>query len=342
MKSTSLLAALAFAAASLLSSCKQDPQSANGPNLPLNSPSTPAHPAIAYWGINVIHRTGYRALGVMDTNASHQTWLYTAGSTSEIIDYPNWSPTGGSIAFIDMTGTYANTLQAIDVSVNSNGVAVGSNRRTLYSVSTSDSMKLYTPGWCSVSTTGKIAFMRLHFDHSHYGLAELCLISQSGGTPTVLASITELKSNGQIAGGLQYPTWKPDDSKIAVVRQDTAFHCSTILVFNASTGAVTDSIPMQVDAFQLEWSRTGQNELVFCGSNGTSQYVYYTAPTTGSTPSTNSIVGYSSSWSPNNSSVFYWAGYSAGTVSKVVPFSTTTTLVSSSVPNNGQMFRWKR
>ncbi|MFI5202599.1 MAG: TolB family protein [Candidatus Kapaibacterium sp.] len=336
-----LLFAACVLAASLLSSCKQDPQSAMGPNLPLNSPSTPAHPAITYVSTPVIHNATYYAIGVEDTTGANKTNLVTAASNSnsETFLSPCWNYSGGSITYKDVAGT-TNSIKAFDVSVNSNGVPVSSNERTIYSLATSDSAVIQSgPAWCATSSTGEIAFTRNHLG-SELGLSELCTISQSSGTVTVLASYRKLNTNGIVMSHFLSPTWSPDDSKIAVIREDTIKHF-TIMIFNASTGAAEDSIPISLNAGVIggiEWSRTGTNELVFTRiPNGGSTYeIYYVAPSTGSTPSTNSVVGNSPTWSPNNSGIMYINS----ALKKVMPFTTTTTTVASSP--GGSSLNWKR
>src|ERR1019366_9537462 len=184
--------------------------------------------------------------------------------------------------------------------------------RTIYSLAPSDSAYIsYSPSWCATSSTGKIAFTRQHIG-SQLGLSELCTISPSGGTVTVLTSYRKLNAQGRAMSLFVSPPWSPDDSKIAIFRMDTVGHC-TIMIFNASTGAALDSIPITLyTMYHLEWSRTGANLLAFSeittseGSAGP-PHIYYCVPTTGSTPSTNSVAGNWPTWSPNNSSLMYIA-----------------------------------
>ena len=336
-------------AASLLSlaACQQDPQSANGPEsvLPLSAGTPAAHPAITYTSSVVSHNSTYATVGVMDTNAANQTNIVTATSTSTWIVSPSWSATGASIAWAQglNTGASASQLEALDVSVNSKGVPAGANVRTIYSTSNADSMSVNFPAWCSVSSTGKIAFVRQHIG-SLLGESELCTVSQSGGSETVLQTVRAYQWTGnyRIYGRYRYPTWSPDDSKIAVVRTDTDAYLNTpwhqtILIVDAASGAVTDSIPLAMNVSGLQWSRTGTNQLVFSarGTSG-SFLLYYCASSTGSTPTTNSVVGTFPTWSPNNSGVAY---LNSG-LQKNVPFTSTTSTVSSSF--TGSYPNWKR
>ena len=297
-----------------IAACSQDPQSADGPNLPLathsgGGGSTPAHPALTF--SNQVNEGSnhnpilYWDLQVSDSDGSHITTIYTASSTSEEVSNPTWSPDGNSICFLDIntSSNFTRSIKAIDVSVNSSGVTVGSNLRTIFASSASDSVIIANPRWCQNGSTGEIVFSRLHDNYTERYLSEICTVSQSGGTPSV---VTSIQGSGHGADGrFSLPCWSPDDSKIAARRQDTTIsgviYC-TIMIFNASTGAATDSISLHSSALNpgvLVWSHTGMNELAF-GANGD---LYYCAPATGSTPSTNSVTAQLNCWSPTNSSL---------------------------------------
>ncbi len=300
-----LLAASLSSLAAALGGCQQDPQSVNNSlgGRPFAASTPPAHPAVTYG-------TSSTAIGVMDSDGTHQTSILTVSGT-ETVGTPTWSPSGGSIAYQDAAGgtSYVNSVKAMDISVNAKGVPVSSNVRSIYSTQNSDTAFIVDPSWCSVSTTAKIAFIRRFggtgWGSPNLGLAQLCVVSQSGGTPTVLASYKKLATQGNgnplVISHYTWPTWSPDDSKIAVVREDTIGH-NTIMIYDASTGAAVDSIAVASNINNLGWSRTGTNELVFSGASG---YIYYCTPTTGSTPTTNSVAGNYPTWSPSNSSVMY-------------------------------------
>ncbi len=331
-------------AASLLSSCQQDPSSPTSSGTPFafkNSAgggTSTAHPAITYAATTVSHNVTYATIGVMDTDAGHQTNVVTAGSSNstENLMSPSWNYSGASITYKDIAGT-ASSIKAVDVSVNSSGVPVGSNVRTIYALTTSDSATIQSgPAWCATSSTGKIAFTRNHLG-SQLGLSELCTVSQSGGTVTVLASYSKLNTNHIVMSHYTSPTWSPDDAKIAVIREDTIQH-STVMIYDASSGAALDSIPLAGGVTSLEWSRSGMNELVYLYTpNSSTPYeLYYVAPTTGSTPTTNSVVAGSPTWSPNNSGIMF---VNSG-LKKVVPFTSSITTISSSA--GGNSLNWKR
>ena len=312
MKHISKFALLVLAAA--FAACSQDPQSPNNfSTLPLKSSPPPANPAITYVNAGV---------GVMDTTGANATVIVSASGTT--FTTPSWNYNGASVTYSTVaSGTY--DIKTIDVSVNSKGVPVGSNNTTIYSLAPSDSIRIQSgPASSATSSTNEIAFTRLHTDKANFGVTDLCTISHSGGTATVLSSYKRLSNTGTVLGLYNSPTWSPDDSKIALIRQDTTLHC-TIMIFNASTGSAVDSIPLSGTARNLEWSRSGMNELAYSFSSGGAYDIYYVAPSTGSIPSTNSIAGTSPTWSPSNSGIMYLGSQDM----KVIPFSSTTSTVGS-------------
>ncbi len=270
----------------------------------------------------------------MDTTGANATTIVT-GSSGTTYTSPSWNYNGSTIAYARVaSGTYK--INTVDVSVNSKGVPVGSNDQAIYTLAPSDSTVLLTgagPACSATSSTGLVAFAQVHTDRQHYGITELCTMPQSGGTPTVLASYKKL--NGTVIEGIyQWPTWSSDDSKIAVARQDSNREY-TILIFNASTGAPEDSIYVAGTVSHLEWSRTGENYLAYSFSTGSAYEIYYVTPSTGSTPTTNSVVGSYPTWSPNNSGIMF---QNSGEY-KLVPFTTAT---SSVISSNYPYLNWKR
>ncbi len=357
-----LLAVALIATASFLSSCQQDPTSSRGGVvLPLSSNTPAANPAVTYIGTSTetVKKTiyTYDNISVMDSTAANQTNIVTAANnnTEEGFGSPSWNYSGTSIAYSDFQVTSVGipySIKAVDVSVNSKGVPVGSNGRTIYTIPISDSISILSgPAWCSTSSTGMIAFTRNDGHYNERGKSELCIISQAGGTPTILDSIQYyyLSSSYNRIGRFTYPTWSPDDSKIAVVRADTDYvsggttgYHQTILIVNSSTGAIEDSIPLSMIVYSMEWSRSGADELVFTAhpAGGTTE-IYYCAPTTGSTPSTNSVVCTAAgraTWSPNNSGIMYINSSSA--LSKLQSYTSNSTSLQSGNPGGG--LNWKR
>jgi hypothetical protein len=345
----------AILAASLLTlwACKQDPQSANGPQtvLPLSSGGGTAHPAIAYRS-SVTTGSGhtqhtYPAIGVMDSDGTHQTNVYVGTSSAGEID-PTWSPNGGSISWV-----LGKNIVAIDVSVNSSGVPVGSNFRTIAATPSSDAVAgffIISQAWCSVTTTGKIAFI---YENWNTGITKLCTVSISGGAWDTLA----VSGYNIYYNELYTVTWSPDDAKLAVVREDDAGPInSKLMIYTRSSSAFTDSISAPSGKMfgnyahfipGPQWSRTGGvgGTAYLCAQVGStsSPYnfaLYYVQPTNGSTPSTNGVSSRNSTWSPNNSSVMVSNGASLSGVNKVVSLTSTTTNILTTPP--GDYINWKR
>jgi hypothetical protein len=349
-KLISLFAALLLAGAFFVS-CKQEPLSSNGTNsMPMYSSSHPAHPAITYWTAASQNGSLYWSIGVMDTDATNQTLIKTSPANESWL-WPSWSPAGGSIAWIANKWTSARTygiaIKALDVSVNSQGKPVASNLRTIISLPSNTS---FSDGigpevaWSSTSTTNQIAYTTVGPDNGDPNY-ELYVVSASGGTATEIYESDTSDWHHKVA--LANPTWNADDSRLAVVRYDSTSsgsHYSTIMIFNTSTWAYVDSISIVAASIPeyLEWSRTGLNKLAFGMSNGSSIVLYYCTASSGSTPATDGVSYRPAgpTWSPNNSSIMYFTSSLA--LNKVVPFTTTTTQVASSITGGAGGIRWKR
>jgi len=334
-----LLLAATLAAASLLSSCSQDPQSANGPAIALHTTSaggsTSAHPAVTYNSSTGNGGNLRKTIAVMDSDGTHQTNIYTAGSGSESEKFPTWSADGGSISWLKN-----NSVAAIDLSVNSSGVPVGSNQRTI--ATGTSSISIVSQAWSTVSTTGKVIFIGWFGGTG----STLYAVSTSGGTWTTLAGTPDL-GNGD-GMWFESATWSPDDSKIAISQHVSTSIGDRIMIFDLSTGTFTDSISL-VSGYTvmpsnepLTWSHSGMNEIAFHAfnpnSNSSTAQLFYVTPSNGSTPSTNSIVAGTSAWSSNNSSILFTV---SGALKKVVPYSTSITTVLSSFAGATYGMDWK-
>src|SRR5205823_1439911 len=109
------------------------------------------------------------------------------------------SPTGGSICVTQKgngSSTAPDSIKAIDVSVNSSGVAVGSNLRTILGLA-NRSVRLNNAFWSSTTSMGKIAYTTQESTTN-----SLYVVGQSGGTPTQIYSY-------DATGGIKLgdPTW---------------------------------------------------------------------------------------------------------------------------------------
>lgn len=268
----------------------------------------------------------------MDSDATDQTELYRVTSASITVGgSQTWSPDGSSIVFtLQGSGSIPDTIKAIDVSVNSDGEAVGSNLRTILGLS-GTSVRIKNPFWCSASSTGKVAYT------THNGATEsLWVMSESGGTPTEIFRVDTAWTHYSVPLGT--PTWNSDDSRLAIIRIGSYGSSTTIMIFNTSTWAYVDSIAVSGAISGLEWSRSGMNKLAF-GLYASGVYsINFCDPTTGASPTTSGVCGQYPTWSPNNSSVIYTAqpGSSLG---KNIPGTTTTSQVSSDVY---LLAKWKR
>jgi hypothetical protein len=325
----------------LAASCKQDPQSANGPQtvLPLSNGggTTPAHPAIAYMAIITSHSSSHPAICVMDSNGSHQTVLLTSGTSGHTFGSANdffvsWSATGGSIAFVAATSNlslYGDSIFALDVSLNSSGVPIASNVRLIYAAPASTDITHIE--WCSTTTMGKIAFGTTKGTTSG---SDRWVVSQSGGTPVKVAHLDSALTSKI--------TWSPDDSRICFswgVWDGSGTYTGGMLRIysttdNGSTWAYTDSVSLPASTYGtsttgLEWSRGGtwtNGKLAFCRSGGvlTHSTLYYCDPVTGATPSTNNVTALYPSWNPTNTALAMTpsSGTSTDYIDKVTAFGT--------------------
>ena len=280
----------------ILNSCRQG--STLTDTMPMRTGSgggtTAANPVVVYT------KNGGAAIGVMDADCSHRTVVYT-GANGATVNTPSWSP-GSSIAFRLGSGTKT-YIMAEDVSVNSSGIPVGSNLRTIDSSSWyADSLQIQWPSWSSTSSIDQIAY-GLYGAHNYY----VCRISASGGARNIVYTSPVNIYPYSVA-------WSPDDSKIAVAlgdRNNSAW--GAIIVISASTNTVTDSISLASVAGSIDWSRTGTtNKLLYSISGGD---LYYLTPSSGSSPTAAGLFYSGSSfqephegtWSPNNGSILYTA-----------------------------------
>jgi hypothetical protein len=209
-----------------------------------------------------------------------------------------------------------------------NGIATGSNTRTVYSNS-----DLYnTPiSWSSTSTTNAIAFVTR--PAGTYSANTIMRVSASGGSASVL-----YQSPSGYSGIYRCPTWSNDDSRIAFIDHPgpaTSGIVDTLRVIDASTGALlaSNALPTTT-ASVLEWSRSGLDTLVL-GLSDKSR-LYYVGPMTGVT-STDNVAGGNPTWSPNNSAVA--SSTTAGAWQKTAAFSTSSSTVVSGAAADGV---WKK
>ena len=321
--------------------CQQNPTSPVGTQLPLSPGGTSAHPALTWSALTANpkdHNYIYSYIMVSDTDDSHQTAVFAGyGPSGSVVTYftPCWSPTGGSIAIGSAHfGSGLDSLLTMDISVNSKGTPVVNNIKHIYAFPSGSIYSRNGLAWSSTTSMGEIAYT-WESGSTNRSPNHLSVISQSGGTPTVIYSTDTGINVPAIA--LINPTWSPDDTRLAVARTD-----SMIMIFNTSNWSYVDSIKCPGKIAGLEWSRSGLNMLAFSLSSSTAPYeeLYYCDPSTGSTPIASGL-GYSlyPTWSPNNSSLLYVGNNgSAYYIDKVGAFTTNTQVLWSS----NALVKWKR
>jgi hypothetical protein len=329
MKHSLRLCSFLLTAGLVLAGC-EEPSSTGASDPSLGGKPVTPKPALVWRGARIIGGVTYSALYVGDSTIAPTAPIHTVASTG-LVHWasPTWSPSGGSVVFtVGGTGSIPDTIKAVDVSVSAKGSVVTSNLRTILGLSGTSS-RLKNSFWSSTTSTNSIAYS------SDDGSSNsLWVISGNGGAPTQIASFDEAWSGS--SSGLGYPTWNPDDSRLAVVRHGN--NSAMIMIFNTSTWEYVDSIAVEGTIFGLEWSRSGLNKLAFAlqAVGSTDKKLYFTTPTTGSVPTTNNVLGTYPTWSPNNSSVLY---VNSGNAYKNVPGTTSTSLVSNF---GGIGFKWKR
>lgn len=291
--------------------------------------TTTANPELCYREVIPVKRAKDGAvvhhLYVMNADGSNKTSIYSAPNSNFTIGAsPTWSPDGSSIVFT-VLGNGSNipdTIKAIDVTVTG-GKVVGSNLRTIYGLSTT-SMRLNNPFW-SASTANEISFSSTNSSSS-----TLWRISASGGAPASVYTGSKAWLNNDNPMGQS--TYSPDDSKLAFVRLSyNGSYQSTIMIFNTATNDYVDSIAVSGIVEGLEWSRSGLNKLAFglADAGGSTKYIHYLDPATGSVPSTNGVVGLYPAWSPDNSSLMITAGNPYyGPIYELDAFGTSASLIS--------------
>ncbi len=195
-------------------------------NLPKSRPpvSTPANPAITYRSSistgSGRNKSVYQTIAVMDTNGTNQTNVFTANTTTARLSHPTWSPDGSSISWLSQDNGYSGPshIVAADITINSNGVPVASNYRTIASIpgTAPEYYWIYDQSWCSLPTTGKIAFI-VTYGTGTSGWSFLYTVSTSGGEWDLLASVYDDEG-----GFYSSPCWSPDDYRIALIHHTSA------------------------------------------------------------------------------------------------------------------------
>jgi WD40 repeat protein len=316
-------------AASLLSSCNQDPQSANQPSSfgPLSAGgsgggSTPAaNPVIVYANDATVSRTTYGAIFVMNADATNLTRVITSSvSGGGDIHNGRWSHDGAHFTYqqagtVSVNGTNKTTwaVKRADLAVVS-GVPTASNLSTIATAASPDYVSYSSAAWAPGGTQIAIAGYSLNNYFGSYNFtSRVWLIPASGGTRTLLYA----GFNGERINDV---TWSPDGSQVAFIGADLrpggASNLRYIKIVTVSTGTVTDSILSATvgtsSMIGLEWSRTGANKLLYCSTtSSTSLIKMFDLDNRGNgevtivSGNTAGNYGQGPSWSPDNAKMMY-------------------------------------
>jgi hypothetical protein len=155
--------------------------------------------------------------------------------------------------------------------------------------------------WCSLTSTGKIAFT-----HRVPGNSQLYTIPITGGTPTLLYSDTLMFTECQ---------WSPNDELIAIrIDYPGQPGLHSIRIIDAQSGAVVSEPVGPVTMIDnLKWTRAGQNKIMYRYSNAANPdatnisdevYDVTTGTTSQAWPLDIEIAG-RGSYSPSNDKVIY-------------------------------------
>ncbi len=286
------------------------------------------NPAWTFISQEIVQNTARQTVSVSDVDATNYAIVYRASTSSPQLLVPTWSASGGSVSFIEMPaynssgnswssianwGNYA--IKAVDVSVANNGTINATNTRTIFSASTSDSMRIVSQAWCPATSgagAGKIAFMVLGPSQS-----KICLVSVNGGSATTIYTVNR---TDYIPRGTSL-TWSPDGTKLAFALQsgtNTADSDVTfaIKVIDLSGNTVSTLLSGTKNIGGCRWSNTGVNKIAYWSSNVSyttataSDCNLYTINADGSSSPSLVVSACQSSpaWSPNNAELA--AGYS--------------------------------
>jgi hypothetical protein len=315
--------------------------------------------ATQYHGTNTTRTT----IRVSDSDGTDYADIYTATNSTSVeqVRYPTWSPNGSSISFVDgvpPTSTwYANatnygnySIKTVDVSV-ANGVASGSNVRTVCSYTSSDQIVIVEQRWCPAPSVDKIAFIGV--TPAGWGIYT---VAASGATPTriYLAPSNARINPGPLEGNAL--GWSNDGSRIAFAQRDSASDGTlsySIKIINVSDGSVATTLDDGSDHVLggVQWSHSGafnQNQLSYYRTTvmtnpATSDWNLYTISTSGSTPSLVSTAAMMGFWSPNNSELVYTAYTTSGAVIKKIDVASgSTTALSISTGYVANYGDWKQ
>ncbi len=316
----------------LVVSCRQIPSSPSE-GITTGIVTSPARPALTYYGMAKDGDSTYPAIWIADTNAQNQTAIYVATSNSLNLAFPSWTPSGNSICFTQCgMGIVPDTIKAVDVSSRTGTVPFLRRVRPIIGLSKPGSRYEIsglgaTLGYAFCSST--LNLNMIAYTASNMDTITLCVIPITGGTPRVLCSSLNSEMN-------DYCAWSPDDSHLAYCRLDPPFGNNVIMIFNTSDWTCVDSIHVSGIIEGLSWSRGAMNKLVFSRAStfDSPYYLYYWDPKTTAIPTTNGVIGEAPCWSPDNSSIVC---YNSGLM-KVTPYTKNAVMVDPTIHSS---VNWK-
>lgn len=345
-----------------LAACQQDPIASEEivSVAEKRSGSSTADPVLVYEGKESYRGGRYSTIAVMDSTGENKTNVFLSRDLGEreYLQWPDWSADGKSICFVqsytDITAPIS-YIRAFDLSLSSSGKPIATNSRIIYSTGEGQGVD-YGLAWSKTTAVDRIAFTT--FSRAN-PIGSLWTIPASGGTPQRVwgaDSVRYVKENGNPAARtpLMFPTWSPDDSRLAVVRNDSAEtagteRVNTIMIFSTtdggSTWSYTDSIkvtgtgyPASMLVHGLEWSRNANGVNMLVWADAQSSKIYYCNPTTGATPTTNGVSGRYPDWSPDNGTIIFH-NHATGYIGRMPAFGTSVTDITG-VPGI-PLVRWK-
>ena len=247
-----------------------DPAFAKGGPAP---PPPPAAPAIAY-----LRDNGTRPDNVMVMNAdgTNQAAVFTGLAFTGF----TWSPDGHSVVFGGAVGGVYG-VYAVDVTVVG-GVPTGSNTRLLQA-----GFHWGDPQW---SPAGDLIAVCGDLEPGRIGIA----VFPAGGGPVV--PVYSVPGYPTTKLEIQWPTWSPDQTRIAFMESDNATGLRTLKIIDLATSVVTD-VASAPELFRWpDWSHDG-TRIAYSMPTGRQESVYVVPAVAGGVPVLVGL-GLAPSWMP--------------------------------------------
>jgi hypothetical protein len=303
--------------ASFSMSCRENPTTPTAsPTIPMSQSGSGvtwnAHPAICYTAdtnIGTSHSPAMRGgLWVMDSTGLNWKCIYYNATVPSIgvsqISWPSWNPAGTSILWFESSGTngYHGYLKKVDVSVI-NGVPVGSNVTTVYTISPSDSLSFRTVSWCP-NSSNNVAVVGLNDQHqpSSVQRSHIRLVNMGTG------SASEIYTSDSNFWAYT-PKFSPDGSKIALIRDQFHGTYRGLQVIDLG-GNVLNSLPLDsgISLSMLDWSKTSGRLAYGGGSADASGWISMIDTAAGSTSTAICTGLVYPSWSPTDWKIATFVG----------------------------------